>query len=304
MSSSENSDRIEVGTLIQRSAKRLLSAGVWFGHGTDNAVDEAAELIFFACGLSHEDAPAAYSHVLTPDQRKSVETLIQRRIDERVPAAYLTGRMWFAGHEFHVDARVLVPRSPLAEIILADFQPWIGAGQIRRIIDIGTGSGCIAIACALALPETSVDAADISPDALAVARMNVERHQVTDRVRLVQSDVYAGLGPDDRYDLIISNPPYVGSDELRSLPEEYAREPRIGLYGGDDGLDIVRRILRGASERLQPQGLLIVEVGNSDEALAQAMPNVPFTWLEFANGGGGVFVLTADEVRTHRASFA
>lgn len=302
MTSSKQTSDVDVGTLIQRTAKQLLHAGVWFGHGTDNAVDEAAELIFFASGLRHEDAPQAYAHILSTEQLRAVDALVQRRIDERVPAAYLTQRMWFAGHEFYVDERVLVPRSPVAEIIAAEFQPWIDRDRIHSMLDIGTGSGCIAIASVLAIPEASIDAADISADALAVAQINVERHQVQDRVRLVQSDVYSKL-EDRRYDIIISNPPYVGTEELEALPDEYGREPRLGLYGGSDGLDIVRRILIGAAERLNDGGALIVEVGNTEQTLADAMPQVPFTWIEFANGGGGVFVLTAEEVRSHREHF-
>jgi len=294
---------VDAGTLIQLASRALLEADVWFGHGTDNAVDEAAELVFFAADLKHEDAPAAYGTILTASQRAEALHLIERRIRERVPAAYLTRRMWFAGHEFYVDERVLVPRSPIAELIAGEFQPWIDPSAVRRVLDIGTGSGCIAIATALALPGVEVDAVDISPDALEVARINVARHEVQDRVHLVLSDVFDAL-QGRRYELILANPPYVGDEELASLPQEYAREPRLGLHGGSDGLDIVRRILSGASDHLAENGVLIVEVGNSEEALAQAFPEVPFVWLEFANGGGGVFVLTAAEVRAHRASFA
>jgi ribosomal protein L3 glutamine methyltransferase len=294
---------VDAGTLIQLASRALLEADVWFGHGTDNAVDEAAELVFFAADLKHEDAPAAYGNILTPSQRAKALHLIERRIRERVPAAYLTRRMWFAGHEFYVDERVLVPRSPIAELIAGEFQPWIDPNDIQRVLDIGTGSGCIAIATALALPHVEVDAVDISPEALEVARINVAKHAVQDRVHLVLSDVFEAL-QDRRYELILANPPYVGDEELATLPEEYAREPRMGLHGGSDGLDIVRRILSGASDHLTDNGVLIVEVGNSEEALAQAFPEVPFVWLEFANGGGGVFVLTAAEVRAHRAGFA
>lgn len=294
-------DSVDAGTLIQLGAQAMLDAGVWFGHGTDNAVDEAAELVFFAAQLKHEDAPGAYATVLTQEQRDRALQLLERRIEQRVPAAYLTQRMWFAGHEFFVDERVLVPRSPLAELIQSEFQPWLDPAAVKRVLDIGTGSGCIAIATALALPEADVDAVDVSNDALDVARVNVARHGVEQRVHLVQSDVYAALGG-RRYELILANPPYVGDEEMSGLPDEYAREPQLGLHGGVDGLDIVRRILAGAEQHLSADGVLIVEVGNSEEPLAAAFPNVPFVWLEFTNGGGGVFVLSAADVRAHFGS--
>lgn len=284
-----------VEDFIHHGAKLFAAAKLWFGHGTDNAFDEAAELVFFGAGLKHEDAPRVYARELGSRQRDEVLQLFERRIRERVPVAYLTHRMWFAGHEFYVDERVLVPRSPIAELIEARFEPWIDADRIRRVLDIGTGSGCIAIASALALPEAAVDAADISPDALAVTRINIERHQVTQRVRAVQSDVFSGLDG-RRYDVIVTNPPYVGSQELADLPDEYHREPRLGLHGGDDGLDIVRRILQQARDHLEPHGILITEVGNSEEALVNAFPRTAFTWLEFARGGGGVFLLTAEQL--------
>jgi ribosomal protein L3 glutamine methyltransferase len=289
-------DPVDAGTLIQLGAQALLAHSVWFGHGTDNAVDEAAELVFFAAHLRHEDAPAAYQTVLTAAQRQAALQLFERRIEERKPAAYLTHRMWFAGHEFYVDERVLVPRSPIAELIQAQFQPWADPEEVQRVLDIGTGSGCIAIASALVLPHATVDAVDVSSDALEVARINVDRYSLAGRVKLLQSDVYDALG-NERYDIIVANPPYVGDEELAELPEEYAHEPRIGLHGGSDGLDIVRRILAGAAERLTERGTLIVEVGNSEQALTDAFPDAPFIWLEFANGGGGVFVLGAAEVR-------
>lgn len=289
-------DPATVEQMIRHGAETLETAGVWFGHGTDNAIDEAAELVFFAAGLRHEDAAEVYGSTLTPKQRAAALTLFERRIRERVPAAYLTRRMWFAGREYYVDERVLVPRSPIAELIEARFGPWIEASRVRRILDIGTGSGCIAIACAHEFPQARVDASDLSPDALAVAAINIERHSVGSRVRAVRSDVYSALAG-ERYDVIVSNPPYVGAIEFSELPDEYLREPAMGLIAGADGLDVVRRILAGARSHLEPHGVLIVEVGNSQDALAEAFPDMTFIWLEFERGGGGVFLLTADQLQ-------
>lgn len=280
---------------IEFGAAKFEEAGLWFGHGTDNAFDEAAELVFFGAGLRHEDAAAVYDQTVSAEQAGCIADLIERRIRERVPIAYLTHRMWFGGHEFYVDERVLIPRSPIAELIEARFEPWIARERIHRLLDIGTGSGCIAIAAALALPNAQVDASDISADALEVTRINIARFQLEQRVRAVQSDVFDGLAG-HRYDVIVSNPPYVGDEEMAELPEEYSREPRMALHSGVDGLDITRRILQGARSHLAPHGILIVEVGNSEFALEDAYPNVPFTWLEFERGGGGVFVLTADQL--------
>lgn len=291
--------RLTVEQLIDELTTRLEQAELSYGHGTDNPVDEAAELVFYAAGLRHEQAPECYAQQLDAVEINAARELVAKRINERVPAAYLTHRMWFAGHEFYVDERVLVPRSPIAELIYAHFQPWIEPAKVKRVLDIGTGSGCIAIACALAFPEAQVDAADISPDALAVTRINIERHRVQTRVRAVQSDVFSGLSS-ERYDLIVSNPPYVSHAEMDGLPEEYRREPELGLRAGADGLDIVRRILAEAEAHLEPHGLLVVEVGDSEVSLADAYPTVPFVWLEFEFGGGGVFALTAQQLKEYR----
>lgn len=290
-----------VEQLIAELSVQLAQANLAYGHGNDNPDDEAAELVFFAAGLRHEQAPACYAQLSDETTIAAARALAARRITERVPAAYLTHRMWFAGHEFYVDERVLVPRSPIAELIHEQFQPWIEPHQVKRALDIGTGSGCIAIACALAFPEARVDAADISPDALAVTRINIERHQLSARMRAVQSDVFSGLAG-ERYDLIVSNPPYVSHAEMDELPTEYLREPELGLRAGEDGLDIVRRILAEAESHLEAHGVLVVEVGDSEFALADAYPTVPFIWLEFEFGGGGVFVLTAEQLREHRAA--
>jgi ribosomal protein L3 glutamine methyltransferase len=280
---------------IEHGAAKFEQANLWFGHGSDNALDEAAELVFFALNLRHEEAAEAYKRQVAPADAERIEALFERRVRERLPAAYLTHRMWFAGHEFYVDERVLVPRSPIAELIETGFRPWIASERVKSVLDIGTGSGCIAIAAALALPDAKVDASDISTDALEVTKLNIARFQLTERVRAIRSDVFDGIGA-ARYDVIVSNPPYVGDDEMAQLPAEYSREPRSALHSGVDGLDVTRRILRGAREHLADHGILVVEVGNSEFALSEAYPEVPFTWLEFQRGGGGVFVLMAEQL--------
>jgi ribosomal protein L3 glutamine methyltransferase len=284
---------VDLGKLIERGARRLTHAGVWFGHGTDNAWDESAALVLHACGGARRSVA---SRRVGPRAAQRALALIERRIAERVPAAYLTGRTWFAGLEMRVDPRVLIPRSPLAELIERRFAPWIEPERVRRVLDLGTGSGCIAIACAKAFRRAEVDAADISPDALAVARINVLGHRLGRRVRLVESDHFRALGS-RRYDIIVSNPPYVGAGELAGLPPEYAHEPELALAAGGDGLDAVRVILREAGAHLRPRGILVVEVGNTERAVRRVFARLPFVWLQFERGGGGVFVLTVEQLR-------
>ena len=281
------------GEAIDWAAARLAHARLCYGHGTDNPVDEAAALVFHAAGWPHSAAPAAYRRALPAAARAMLARLVERRIRERIPSAYLTGVTWFAGHEIRVDPRVLVPRSPIAELIEQRFAPFVNSGRVRRILDIGTGSGCIAIACAHAFPAAAVDASDVSAAALEVAADNVRRHDLEGRVRLLSSDVYAGLGA-RRYDIIVSNPPYVPEAVVQGLPPEYGHEPKQGLASGHDGLDAVRAILAGRQRHLQPRGILVVEVGDSRAAVTAAWPELPFLWLEFERGGGGVFLLTAE----------
>jgi ribosomal protein L3 glutamine methyltransferase len=293
---------ITVGDLITRGARRLSRSKVFYGHGTDNAVDDSAALVFHALNLSHESPASVYRKRVTAEARARVEALITRRIVERIPAVYLTNETWFAGLSFYVDPRVLIPRSALAELIERQFAPWIDPTRVKRVLDVGTGSGCIAIASAVAFPRAKVDAVDISKDALEVARINVRKHRLGRRVRLIESDHFAGLEDlsdmsTQTYDIIVSNPPYVGAREMRTLPREYGHEPRIALAAGDSGLDSVRVLLREARRFLRPNGLLVVEVGNTETAVRRQFRDLPFVWLEFERGGGGVFLLTAEQLR-------
>src|SRR5271170_8023 len=284
-----------VGAAIDRCERALRRARVYFGHGTDNARDEAAELVFFAAGLAHELGASAYGKPLTARRRARIDDLLERRIAERMPLAYLTHRSFFAGLELYVDERVLVPRSPIAELILQRFQPWVDARRVRRILDIGTGSGAIALACAAAFPKARVDGVDISAAALQVARRNRRRLNLDNRVRMLHSDHFDAV-EGCRYDIIVSNPPYVGRAEMRSLPREYEHEPRLGLASGADGLDSVRAILAAGRRHLRRGGILVVEVGNTEATLLRAYPRMPFIWPEIAMGGGGVFLLRAEDL--------
>jgi ribosomal protein L3 glutamine methyltransferase len=287
---------LTVGALIARAAARLSRARIFFGHGTDNARDEAAMLVLHALDLPPAGGAALYRRRVSRAAQERARQLITRRIRERVPAAYLTGVTWFAGVPIRVDARVLIPRSPIAELIERRFAPWIEASRVRRVLDVGTGSGCIAIACARALPRARIDAVDISDAALEVARDNLRRQRLARRVRLLKSDHFSALGG-ATYDIIVANPPYVSTRELAGLPPEYRHEPRMALAAGRSGLDSVRIILAQAARHLRPRGLLIVEVGNSEHAVRRAWRRLPFVWLEFERGGGGVFLLTREELQ-------
>ena len=281
--------------LIRRIAERFEEAELSYGHGTDNASDEAAWLVFASLGLSHDDAPAIYAMEVDDNEVSTAMDIAERRVRDRVPLAYLINQAFFAGHEFYVDERVLVPRSPFAELIQTQFSPWLAEGTVRSAVDLGTGSGCIAIAIAHAFPEARVDAVDISSDALEVTAINIERHELTDRVTAVKSDFFATLSG-RQYDLIVSNPPYVDRQDMESMPDEYHHEPVLGLAAGDDGLESVHKILRDASRFLTDNGILLCEVGNSQPALEAAYPKTAFVWLEFSQGGAGVFLLTKDDL--------
>jgi len=292
-----------VGDFIRWGASRFTEAGLCFGHGTDNAWDEATALVLHGLFLPPDAHPQILSARLTRGERERVTDLLQRRIDERKPAAYLTGEAWFGGLSFEVDEQVLVPRSPIAELIADGFEPWLAGVAVEHLVDLGTGSGCIAIACAMAFPDARVDAVDISPGAIAVTQRNIGRYGLEGQVRAVQSDLFAGL-QGEVYDLIVSNPPYVDRGAMASLPDEFRREPDLGLAAGEQGLDVVERLLAAAPDHMAQEGLLVVEVGNSRAALEQRYPQVEFAWPEFEHGGHGVFVLTAEQVHHHAADFA
>lgn len=263
---------------------------LFYGHGTDCAWDEAVQLVLNAVHLPHDIDAQILDARLTTHEKKRVITYIQQRVNERKPLPYIIGEAWYMGLAFFVDPRVLIPRSPIAELTEHLFSPWLRPGPVEQILDLCTGSGCIGIGCAYVFPEAQVDLVDISTDALAVATQNIQRHELSHRVTAYQSDVFNQLS-ERQYDLIVSNPPYVDAKDFATMPVEYHHEPSLALVSGKDGLDITRRILAQAARFLKEDGLLVVEVGNSEAHLRDAFPSVPFIWAEFAHGGHGVFLL-------------
>jgi ribosomal protein L3 glutamine methyltransferase len=289
-------NKFSIKKIVEDIAKRFEDADIHFGHGTDNAWDEAVALVFHVLQLAFDvDDEKILRRQITAGEMQNINELVERRIKEKIPLAYLTHEAYFANLKFYVDERVIIPRSPFAELILNQFSPWVEYEKVNNILDLCAGSGCMAIACAKAFPHAKIDAVDLSADALEIAKINVEKLKVVEQINLIQADLFAKI-KNKKYDLIISNPPYVGNEEMKSLPQEYQHEPNMSLETAEDGLGIVLRILQQAKNHLTKNGVLIVEVGNSRSALEKRLPNVPFIWLEFANGGEGVFLLTGVEV--------
>ncbi len=273
---------------------------VSLGHGYDDPWDEAVALVLHGLHLPWDIDNRVQDARLLESEKYRVCELLTWRVIDRVPTAYLTGTSWFAGIPFQVDQRVLIPRSPIGELIEKQFSPWIDPDQVSNILDMCTGSGCIGVACAQYFPEALVDCTDLSEDALDVAEQNIQALGLESQVNLIYSDLFEAL-EGRTYDIIVSNPPYVDQEDMDALPDEYHHEPRMGLEAGIDGLDIVRRMLPELSRHLNPGGIAVIEVGNSMQALEEAYPEVPFTWLEFARGGHGVFILTKEEIDHHQA---
>ena len=290
-----NNEGVYLDDLIREGAAQFEQAELSYGHGTDNSLDESAWLVLHAVGIPPDQPIDDYHQLLRVEQASDARALLQRRVDERQPAAYLTGSAWFAGLQFHVDSRVLVPRSPLAEPIMSGFSPWLDPTKVGSVMDMCTGSGCIGIACAYAFAEAKVLATDLSPEALEVAKENVFAHDMADRVELGQGSLFEpAVGR--TFDLVISNPPYVDAADMAALSDEFKHEPELGLAAGEHGLDLVHTMLREAHQHLNPGGLLVIEVGNSAAALEAAYPQLPFVWLEFDSGGEGVFMLWREDL--------
>lgn len=284
-----------VADFVRWGGTLFSKAELFFGHGTDNAFDESKVLVFFALKLPVK-VPAKYWQArLTQPEKQAVTDLFKRRIESRKPAAYLTGEAWFAGLRFIVNEHTLVPRSPIAELIAQRYAPWVEADEVTDVLDLCTGSGCIGIASLEAFPNAEIDLVDISPEALAVAQQNIDLYELNDFVYAIESDLFSALDG-KQYDLIVSNPPYVDAIEMDALPEEFLQEPRLGLEAGEDGLDLVRKILAQAAAHLKDDGVLIVEVGVSQYYLEEAYPELPFYWFEFAHGGEGVFAIQKSEL--------
>ena len=287
---------------IRWGASQISESKVFLGHGIASPIHESAAIVMAAIFQPYNLDDCYLDAVLTIEERNRIVLQFNRRIQERKPVAYLTHEALFAGLSFYIDERVLIPRSPIAELIEQRFEPWVEEDEVFSILDLCTGSACIAIACAYAFPEATIDAVELSDDALAVALINIEKHAVIEQVELIQSDLFAQVS-NNQYDVIVSNPPYVAIQEWKDLPAEYHEEPEMGFTGGVNGLDLVLRILVEANNHLSKQGILIIEVGSSAETLQQLFPQIPFYWLEFERGGDGVFLLTAEQIQQYHQLF-
>ncbi|KTD31937.1 50S ribosomal protein L3 N(5)-glutamine methyltransferase [Legionella israelensis] len=274
---------------------------LFYGHGTDNAWDDIRQLILGSLCLPYDIDPSLLNTSLVTKEKKQLYTQMEKRINQRIPVPYLIRQAYFCELPFYVDERVLIPRSPIAELITHQFSPWIAAENVHRILDMCTGSGCIAVACCYAFPKATVDAVDISSDALDVAQLNMEYHALEEQLSLIKSNCFENV-PEVKYDIIVSNPPYVGRAEMASLPKEYTYEPTMALQAENNGLAIVENLLQNASRYLSEKGILVIEVGNSDELVQRTFPNIPFTWLEFEHGGHGVFVLSSQQLTDYFTS--
>ncbi len=286
---------------IRWGSSEFLRHDLEFGHGFGSAFDEARYLTLHALALPYDWPDNYFDTVLTEIEREQVLEILQLRVNSRQPAAYITRESWFCGLKFYVDERVLVPRSPIAELVANRFEPWTDADRVHRILDLCTGSGCIAIAAKYFFPEAEVVASDLSRDALEVARENLRQHELQDQISLVESDLFDQIPP-QTFDVIVSNPPYVDAEDMAALGEEFRFEPELGLRAGDDGLALVDRILSQAGEYLNDQGVLIVEVGNSQAAMESKYASLPMTWIEFEYGGGGVCCIQAPELMQYLAN--
>ena len=290
-----SNDLKSIQDLIRWAFSRFDAADLFYGHGTDNSWDEAVSLVLVTLGLPFDTPDTILQSRLTMDEKITLCERVGRRINDKTPVAYLTNKAMFCESEYFVDERVLVPRSPIAELIENNFEPWIDSTQVENILDLCTGSGCIAIACAQYFPDALVDAGDISADCIDVAEINREKLQV-DNVAFYESDLLENI-PNKKYDIIVSNPPYVDAEDFDEIPEEFLAEPKLGLTSGNDGLDLTHKLLKQAYNYLSDDGVLVVEVGNSAMALEESYPDIEFTWLEFERGGYGVFLLTKEQLK-------
>ena len=294
----ETEELVTILDFLRFSLSCATEAQLYYGHGTDNAWDDIRSLILRSLSLPYDVDPTLLNARLTTNEKKYLRQQLEKRINQRVPVPYLIKEAYFYDLPFYVDERVLIPRSPIAQLIHEHFSPWIEAERVQQVLDLCTGSACIAIACCYAFPEALVDAVDISSEALAVAEINKERFEVEEQLVLIESDCFTDV-PQKYYDIIVSNPPYVGKEEMQTLPDEYRHEPVLALETTNNGLSVVEKILKTAHSYLSEHGILVVEVGNSEEALCEVYPSVPFTWLEMSEGGQGIFLLTKQQLVQH-----